>query len=235
MSLLWPSAAVSPPSRTARAGVAIALVVAEDVAAAARVEAGRLGVTLARAAVVLDDIGRRGFLDVHALVALCVEGVVVDPVRVRLVGVGGGVFAVAALLGRGADIDCLAVFAAAVKAEVVDAAVHKGRIGDLVVLGEVAQPQALAARVSEGHAQHAQAAYAVARGLAQHIQQLIAIARGAGGAAPLPIDRKALEREIVVVDLEDAPIASALQHGVGWPLDRDRRLGCARSPGEQVL
>ena len=154
----------------ARAGIAVALVGAEDIATAARVEAARLGVTLAGAAVALDHIAGRGFLDVDTLVALGVELVLVDPVLIRQVGLGGWVLAVAALLGRGADVDTFAVLPARPESEIVDTAVDNHRAADLVMLREIAQPNALTAGISEGHVEHPQPTDAIARLLAKHIQ-----------------------------------------------------------------
>ena len=141
------------------AGAAIAVheVVAEDVAAAARAEAARVLVELARAAVVLDDVLRRRLLDVDAFVAARVKVVVMDPVAVGLVGRRVRRAATAELLRRRADIDRLAVLSAPAELEVVHAAALEDGMRDLVFLGEVAQADAFAAAVAKGHADHLKA------------------------------------------------------------------------------
>jgi len=117
-----------------------------------------------------------------------------NPVGARLVGGGGWVLTIAALLGRGADIDRFAIAFAGVKLEIMHAAPLEPRAANFVVLGEVAHSQTLTTGVSERHPQHLQARHAIVWRAADHIQQLFAEAIAGVGHAPAPIKRKAFER-----------------------------------------
>lgn len=219
----------------ARATVPINHVVTKSVATAPRVETCRFLVSLSRTAIVLDDVSGGALLDVDALVATGVESVVMNPVCVGAVDRCVRHATLSKLLRRGSDIDTFAVLAAILVDEVIDAAIFNGRTGNLVALSLITQPDALAARIPQAHADDAQSGYSIAGAVADRIYELVAIAVLALFKRVLPVNGEAMQLDIIVVDLGDPVRACARNDCIAWAPDDDWSSGLPVSDSSEIL
>ena len=206
------------------AGVTVGDIIAEDIVITPRHQSTSLWVATAGAEVIFNQVVKGPFFHLDTFIALSIENIVMNMVFRRAIGFIGRVFAIIPLFGRGAEIDAFAIFAAIAEDKIPDAAILDGIMVNVSAAHKVAQPDALAAGIEQGHVFDLQplgaaAHFAIIGGaLAVDIQQLVAIIGFALTTAVVAIDGPAIQQIIIVEDLEDATTGRAApQHCCCWP------------------
>ena len=126
------------PKTEATASMAIAGIVAEDIAIPARNQPRRFGIVAPRTLIIFDDVAGTALFHLNTFIALSVEIVVMDMIEATLIGLIGRVFAIIPLITRRSDIDAFTIFSTLTKDKVIKAAVQNRVMMDVGSLDKIA-------------------------------------------------------------------------------------------------